>query len=774
MSAPQRKREARALRIFRAVLRQNELDAVPQRDLRRETGRLGWFSTTSLASFDLIPREKEYPERWVEMEIELRGEPGLRVSPLIFVNHGYGFSIGTRIRLPAPVRDRVSALVRLPQPVVGLRFTPLDRPGRFDLGSVRVRQVSSPEVALRLGYPRAAALVREPKRLARTLRNAYLLWRTEGLLGLKRRLAGETETPLRNTTRGYADWIQCYDTLSDAERAAIKNHLHTLEYQPTISIILPLHDSNEQSLRRTLESAQSQLYPKWQLCMAGDLSNEKQVGKLIELYRSNDERIHVVYGSQTLDRSARLQNALELARGELLLVLDETDLLREHSLYMFASELNAEPEAQLVYADEDSINPAGERSNPRFKPDWNPDLLCSFNYISRFVAIRTDLVKSVGGFRSGIAGQEELDLLLLFTSTLDSPKIRHIPHLLGHTTPKELARATATAASPEQVVQEQLQKRDPRIRVEAGRLPDSCHVRYPIPDASPLVSLLIPTRDGLPLLRRCIESITQRTTYPSYEIVVVDNQSRDLALLRYLEGLAQSKKARVIKYDRPFNYSAINNLAAREAKGRILGLLNNDLEVISPHWLQEMVSQALRPEVGAVGAKLYYPDGTVQHAGVVLGIYGLSEHIHRGLGRDEPGYCGRAQLIQDISVVTAACMLLRRELFEQLHGLEEGLPVAFNDVDLCLRLQDLGYRNVFTPYAELYHYESATRGLDDSPSKRQRLRMDSQFRQRRWGARVEEDPFYSPNLTIEGTDCSRAFPPRIQRPWSPFMSLEVR
>jgi GT2 family glycosyltransferase len=255
---------------------------------------------------------------------------------------------------------------------------------------------------------------------------------------------------------------------------------------------------------------------------------------------------------------------------------------------------------------------------------------------------------------------------------------------------------------------------------------------------------------------------------------VVDNQSRDLPLLRYLADLAQSKRARVIKYDQPFNYSAINNLAAREAKGQILGLINNDLEVISPHWLQEMVSHALRPEVGAVGAKLYYPDGKIQHAGVVLGIFGLSEHIHRALGRDDPGYCGRVQLTQDISVVTGACLLLRRELFEQLHGLDEGLPVAFNDVDLCLRLLDLGLRNVFTPYAELYHYESATRGSDDSPSKRQRLRMDIQLMQRRWGARVEEDPFYSPNLTVEGSDCSLAFPPRIQRPWIPFLSLEDR
>src|SRR5712692_8752541 len=249
MSATERKPEARALRILRSVLRQEELDAVPQRDLQREAGRLGWFSTTAIASFDLIPRQKGYPERWVEMNIELRGEPGLRVSPLMFINHGYGYSIGTRIRLPAPVRDRVSALVRLPQPVIGLRFTPIDRPGRFALGSVRVRKVSSPEAALRLGFPRAAALAREPKRLARALRNAYLLWRTEGLLGLKRRLAGETGTPLVKTTRGYADWIQCYDTLNEADRTAIKKHLHTLEYQPTISIILPLHDSNEQSLQ---------------------------------------------------------------------------------------------------------------------------------------------------------------------------------------------------------------------------------------------------------------------------------------------------------------------------------------------------------------------------------------------------------------------------------------------------------------------------------------------------------------------------------------------
>jgi GT2 family glycosyltransferase len=282
------------------------------------------------------------------------------------------------------------------------------------------------------------------------------------------------------------------------------------------------------------------------------------------------------------------------------------------------------------------------------------------------------------------------------------------------------------------------------------------------------VSLLIPTRDGLAVLKRCLDSLVAKTTYPRFEIVIVDNQSREPATLAYLASLVESGRARVVPYDRPFNYSAINNLAAREARGEVLCLLNNDVEVITPDWLTELVSHALRPDVGAVGAKLLYPNDTIQHAGVVTGLWEIAGHVHRFLPREAPGYFSRAHLVQNVSVVTGACLAIRRELYLALGGLEEdNLAVAFNDVDFCLRVDAAGYRNVWTPWAELYHHESFSRGPEDTPEKQQRANREVDYMKRRWGAQLKADPYYNPNLSLYSEAPELAWPPRVRRPWRP-------
>jgi len=731
---------------IREALGEHELDAIPQKDLRTGCADFDWYGARSVVSFELAPPGGKFPERWVEIEIELRTEAGLPARPVILIDHGSGYAMGTRIRLPEPVRDRVRAMVRLPEPVRGLRLIPLDWPGKFSLGAVRIRMISAAEAAIRLVLPRARALARTPWQMPRALNDAYALWRSEGLLGLKRQLAGETGSRSEAPLPRYANWIERYDTLHDSDRNAIRKHLGTLKFQPLISLILPLRDSTKESLQRTLESVQSQLYSKWQLFVVGDFSNRLQIGDLVEQYRLKDSRIQVAYERQNSNFALCLRSGFELAGGEFVLILQETDLLREHALYLIVQELNAYPGSELIYGDEDSLNSAGERFNPRFKPDWNPDLFYACNYISHFVAVRTDLVKRVGGFRENTAGDQQFDLLLRATAAIDPGGVRHLPYVLGH------------SGSALKFVESR------------SNAPSARRAWYPIPEDPPLVSLLLVAPENLPPLQRCVESITTRTDYPRYEIVIVDKGRRDRPLLELLSRPTQSGRIRVVNSDLSVNCSGFKNFAAGEAKGAVFAILSNDLEVVSSDWLREMVSHALRPEVGAVGGKLYYLNEEVQHPRVALGTNGLATQVHRRFGREEGTDCGRVELVQNVSVVSAPCFVMRRELFEQLHGFDEALLAELGNIDLCLRLQELGYRLVFTPHAELYHYERGTDVLGCPPEKLDRLRRDIEIMERRWGPRLRHDPHFSPNLSLDGVGCLLAFPPRTQRPWLSFTS----
>jgi GT2 family glycosyltransferase len=341
-----------------------------------------------------------------------------------------------------------------------------------------------------------------------------------------------------------------------------------------------------------------------------------------------------------------------------------------------------------------------------------------------------------------------------------------VPHVLYHW--RAIEGSTAASAEAKGYAQDAAARalRDcTGLPVDAGPLPFTYRVRWPVPDPAPLVSLVIPTRDAADLLKTCVETIRAKTAYRPYELIVVDNQSREPATLRLLRGLEERKVARVLRYDAPFNYSAINNLGVREARGEIVGLLNNDLEIMEPGWLATMVAQALRPEVGAVGARLLYPDGTVQHGGVILGIGGVANHAHRNFPGSEAGYFGRLQLVQDLSAVTAACLLVRRDVYLRLGGLDESIAVAFNDVDFCLRLRKAGLRCVYTPDATLVHHESKSRGKDDSPDKRARFAREVETIMARWGELLRNDPAYNPNLTLESEDFALAWPPRARKPW---------
>lgn len=556
----------------------------------------------------------------------------------------------------------------------------------------------------------------------------------------------------------YAGWVREFGQSTSARSAP--------NVGPLISLVMPLYNPTAAWLERAVASVQAQNYPHWQLCMADDASTDPLVRPLLEQLAQAEPRIQLVFRPENGHISAASNSAIAAATGPWLALLDHDDILAPDALHWVAQAIRQHPDCQLIYSDEDKLDPREARVEPYFKPDWNPDLFLSHNLFSHLGVYRTELVRSVGGFRLGYEGAQDHDLVLRCAERVRVDQIVHIPRVLYHWRMHEASTAQSLASKPYAVSAGERALNDHLQRTGANALARAAgayyRVRYALPPNPPLVTLIIPTRNGLKLLRQCVESIFAKTDYPHYELVVVDNGSDDKATLRYLDVLSSQLNVRVMRDARPFNYSALNNAAVKLARGEVVCLLNNDVEVINEGWLTEMVSHALRPEIGAVGARLWYSDDTLQHAGVVLGIHGVAGHVHRFLPRDNAGYCGRAALIQSFSAVTGACLVVRKSLYEAVGGLNEvELKVACNDIDFCLKLRAAGYRNLWTPYAELYHHESASRGLDDTPEKLARSAIEVAYMKQHWGAELACDPAYNPNLTLDAEDFSLAWPPRL-------------
>ena len=576
----------------------------------------------------------------------------------------------------------------------------------------------------------------------------------------------------KSGTVDYLEWTKRYDTLSDRDKEAIRCRTQRFQQRPLFSILLPTFNTPPELLKAAIESVREQLYPHWQLCIADDASTNKQVKEVLQLYQG-DQRIKTVFRPNNGHISAASNSALALATGDFIGLLDHDDELPAHALYVVAEEINVHPEVDVIYSDEDKIDESGRRSAPYFKPDWNPDLLLAQNYVNHFLVYRASLLKSVGGFREGFEGAQDYDLLLRCTERTVPEKIRHIPHVLYHwrmiagsTAANIDAKSYATNAA-RRAVQESLQRRNVQATVSAAPLCADYHrVQYQLPVPPPLVSLIIPTRNRADLLSKCVDSILQYTRYPNYEIVVVDNDSDEPSAISYFAQLTNVPKVRVEKLSGPFNYSAINNFGVTKSRGDVIGLLNNDVEVLDGDWLNEMVSHACRPEIGAVGCKLVYPDKRIQHAGVLLGVKGIAEHAFKFASEDYRGEFSRACLSWNLSAVTGACLFVRRQTYLEVGGLDEAyLPVAFNDLDFCLKLITAKYRNVYTPYATLVHHESASRGYEDTPEKRHRFAKESEFFRKKWKHFLRFDPAYNPNFDVARDVFSLAWPPRAFFPW---------
>ena len=471
---------------------------------------------------------------------------------------------------------------------------------------------------------------------------------------------------------------------------------------------------------------------------------------------------------------AALDEAVAASTADAVVIVPPGFELAAHAVALFTEALVRFPASRLLYADDDGVDRKGRRFGACLRPDWNAELLRAFNYLDGPVCIRRSAWPATSGDEPPSIAAAWWSRLLRASESAAAAQIVHIPHVLAHRRPPwpgpwptSLPPATLAEVA---VVQAHLDRCGASATARASAL-GGVHVRYRVGTPPPRVSVIIPTRNGLALIEQCLSSLLARTRYPAYEVLVVDNGSDDEATLRYLQQAGRDARVRVLRDERPFNYSALNNAAVRQCRGELLALVNNDIEVLSPDWLDEMAGLAMRPDVGAVGARLWFPDGRLQHAGVVLGLGGVAGHPHRLMSRDAPGYMGRARLTQEFSAVTAACMLLRRAVFDDVGGFDEQhLAVDFNDIDLCLRIRRAGYRVVWTPHAELVHHESASRGQRRPADQQARFEQETATLHQRWSAELRRDPHYNPNATLGGRDLefSLAAEPRVSltRPWS--------
>lgn len=596
------------------------------------------------------------------------------------------------------------------------------------------------------------------KKLDKYVEKGIRYWKSQGAAALVEKVVTKGKN-VRQGPPSYQKWIRHH--LPDRNELE-KQKKTSFGYRPKISFVVPLYKTPEKYLRRLTESFQEQTYSNWELCFSDGSGAQSPLTELLKELTAKDNRIKYVSHEEPLQISENTNSAIEIATGDFIAFADHDDELTPNALFECVKAINEKPQTLVIYTDEDKMSMDGHKFfQPHFKPDYNPDLLCTVNYICHLFVVSRKVIEKVGGLRSEFDGAQDYDFVLRCVEAVKDEEICHIPKILYHWRCHE----DSTAENPEsklyafeagrRAVQAHYERTGIHAEVFEGEYLGLYRTKF-IRDHDPLISIIIPNKDHIDDLKRCMESIEQKSTYKNYEYIIVENNSTDPATFEYYKKLeAENPKVRMVYWDGVFNYSAINNYGASFAKGEYLLLLNNDTEIINPDCLEELLGYCMRKDVGAVGARLYYEDDTIQHAGVVIGFGGIAGHCFVQQKRGTTGYCHRIICAQDYSAVTAACMMVKRSAFDAVGGLSEELAVAFNDIDFCMKLRKAGYLIVYNPYAELYHYESKSRGLEDTPEKVARFNKEVATFEKKWPDILKKgDPYYNPNLTLKSQDFS--------------------
>jgi len=534
-----------------------------------------------------------------------------------------------------------------------------------------------------------------------------------------------------------------------------------------LSIVLPVYNTEPNHLSECINSVLKQRYSNWELCIVDDGSTLSETIHILNNFKNIDSRIKILTRTTNGHICVASNDAIAMSSGQFICFLDHDDTLSDFALESIFNCIKSNGDIKLIYSDEDFIDRNNSRVSPHFKSDWNRTLLYSHNYITHFVCVDSKIIKELQGLRIGSEGAQDFDLLLRLSEILEDTEICHIPEILYHwrisdgSTASSSDAKTYTASAGLKSLERHFKRTNNDVSVEHLTEANYFRVKWKIPVPQPLVSIIIPTRDGFEILFNCISSILKKSSYSNYEIIIIDNESTDTQTLHYLTELSSrsDNKIRVLSYDIPFNFSKLNNYGVKESGGELICFLNNDTEVISSDWLEELVSQVLRDDVGCVGAKLLYSNDTIQHAGVILSIGGLAGHSHKGFPRNSNGYFNRLKIAQELSAVTGACLMVKKKIFNLVNGFdEENLPVAYNDVDFCLKLREKGLKVIWTPFAELFHHESVSRGYEDTPEKIARHDKERQYVVNKWKSNALRDPFYNINLTRDREDFSIALP----------------
>lgn len=698
---------------------------------------------------------------WHRLQGLLKPIDGWIVCPRFYVDYGDGIHEAECLHVRTPGSNGlIDTIVRVKAPIRALRFDPTERTARFQVGSLSLRRVSTARAliemlrALGRDLTWRVAVAAAARLVSAGLRGTW----SQAAEGLLDDYIGATALP----DMSYELWHRLYDPLRSDMDAKAEAGRASIDSPPTIALALRLSNGSPRQLVRSMESILVQTWTSWRLLLVIGIDTSPENIRLAEAAAARDRRM-VLVRTQEEDPDEVAARWTQSAGSTHIGFMEPHSMLAPHAICEMVHAIAEHPDVAVIYSDSDAIGSDGSRHDPQFKPAWDRTMLLAQDYVGHFAVIRASLLRSHAHLAWRTPDWHH-GLMLRCVQGLEADSIAHIPLILYHRGDEDLALSRTMHASETTI--EAIQGNAPGA-VTVNPLPEGrSRVTPACPEPPPLVSIIIPTRDRLPLLETCIASTLGRTDYPAFEIVVVDNGSREAQTLAYLEAIgSMDARCRVVRDPQPFNFSRLVNAGARAASGSLLCLLNNDIEVCDGSWLSELVAHAAQDDVGAVGAMLYYPDDTIQHGGVILGIGGVAGHIHHRSPRGSTGYMGRAAVSHELSAVTGACLLVKASAFMEVGGFDEELAVAFNDIDFCLKLLDAGYRNIWTPHAELYHHESASRGREDTPERIARFASEVERMKSRWQHRLLDDPAYNGNLSLDWSHFQLAFPPASrQRP----------